>query len=634
MDGHKTVRAVFYTVVTNPDNAGPGSLREALLNADDGSGVTFSVNTVTLTGPLPEISVDFAFEGNGAALTHNGFTESTTSQLLRITGAAAEVRISRLRFKGGRATTNGGAIYNTGKLILESCIFSDNRTTIAAGYGGALYNTGDLTVSGCTFYGNSAGTTGGRGGAIYNSGGTSILTGNVFWGNTANQYPVVYGTATSGGYNVSDKANGTNVTLGSGWVFTAGDKQLTSLPLSPLSFKPIGGLGANGLEGIITTRPEDYPETDFNGQPIQIPGAAGAVQTVSSAGFVLDYGSEGSGRVTVPDGTVDADGLVAAGSSVTLTAVPDEGEFKKWTVDGADYPAQVPPEQLTLTINAHTKVRAVFSAVYRVTNTGNSGTGSLREILLAVPVGETVILPPGETITLTAPLSAINKSIIIEGNGATLTQTGFTASGTSQLLYINAAAAEVRISRLHFKGGRATDYGAAIRNTGKLTLESCIFSDNQESASSAWGGAIYTSGNLTVLGCTFYGNSAGTLGNTQGGAIYRQNGTLTLTGNIFWENTAKLYPVVYGAVTSNGYNVSDMAGGTSPPASASGWVFKTTPSSAADVQLSGVSFDTGFKPSHGSLPVVPASSLTGFPALYFDGTNRGTSSAPGAMPAQ
>jgi predicted outer membrane repeat protein len=566
VNSNTVVRAVFYTAVTRTGNSGPGSLREALIDVGNGSGIVLPAGqTITLTSPLDQITKSIVIEGNGATLTQRGFTASDTSQLLYINNGAAEVRISRLLFKGGRATNYGGAIRNTGKLTLESCVFSDNQTS---SNGGAIYTYGDLTVSGCTFYGNSAGNSGG---AIYRQSGTVNLTGNVFWGNTAAQYSVIYATASiaSGGFNVSDKADGSNATLGSGWTFEPTDIQPVSLPVSPISFKPIAGGEALS---VMDTKPASYPAVDFYGATI--PGtnaAAGAIQTATGGtGYFLNYAATGPGTISAAGLTMDEDGLLSSGSVVTLTAQTGaNGVFMHWTVDGLEVEEQSSPNEFTVTMDDHKIVRAVFYVT--VTNTGNSGPGSLREALAAVGDGSGIVLPANQIITLDTSLPQITKSIVIEGNGTTLTQSGFTASATSQLLYINSTTAEVHINRLHFKEGRATNNGAAINNTGILTLESCIFSDNRTSNASAYGGAIRNAGSLTVSGCTFYGNGAP---NGQGGAIYSSGATVILTGNVFRENTASQHNVVFssGSVVSGGFNISDKADG-SDTTLGSGWTF-------------------------------------------------------------
>jgi hypothetical protein len=370
---------------------------------------------------------------------------------------------------------------------------------------------------------------------------------------------------------------------------------------------------------------------------------AGAVQTkIVVAGYSLDYAAatSGSGTVTVQTGIQDGYGFYSG--DVTLAAAATGSKpLIDWTVNGVSQGTQA--GTLTITMNEHKVVRAVFATIWTVDDS-DSGNGSLRYAITNADAGDYIRLPAGKTIALTATLPQITKSLTIEGNGATLTRSGFTPSDTSQLFFINSTNAEVRISHLHFTGGRATNYGAAIRSAGaKLTLESCIFSYNNTTpangSSTTAGGALLFTGQtsaVTISGCTFYQNTVTTTGSSSGGAIYRADGSLTLTGNLFCENTAKTYPVMFSntsapSAASNGYNISDYPGGTA--ATESGWIFSTSP---ADVLLANdVTFDGTYRPASASngLPVIP-SVPSGFPTTYFDGTSRGSNSTPGAMPKQ
>jgi hypothetical protein len=360
------------------------------------------------------------------------------------------------------------------------------------------------------------------------------------------------------------------------------------------------------------------------------------MQGVTAAGYVLDYAAQGLGMVQVTSGNVDADGI--AGSSVTLTANPGpSASFICWLVNGVEDLETSPV--LVLTMNGHKTVRAVFIATWTVSSTADSGAGSLREALFNAMDGDVIALQ-GQTIALATPLDPITKSLEIRGNGATLTiQNGFAPiDTTSQLLYINSITAVVRISRLHFKGGIATNYGGAIQNAeAKLILESCIFSDNNAAGGSAatYGGALYISGtssNVTVSGCTFYGNSVTTTSTNQGGAIYRNgSSTLTLTGNLFWGNTATSYSVARAstspAIVSSGYNIADKAINNNTT-TGSGWANAGTDAYMTDV----ITFDEDYKPSSAaSLSIMPSPLPEGFPTTYFDGSARGTT--PGAMPS-
>jgi predicted outer membrane repeat protein len=465
-----------------------------------------------------------------------------------------------------------------------------------------------LTVSGCTFYGNQTG-------AIYWSSGPITLTGNIFWGNgNIDRYGV-----TSGGYNVFDMASSST--------FGVTDNQITTIPISPVNYKPLTGSGAWEH---ISSRPQDYPVLDFYGVPIPASNAAsGAVQTQAAAGYTLEYGVNGKGTISISGPAPNSDGLYAGGSILTLQASPGSGSvFGYWTINGLRQEEQTPPNQISLTMNAHNNVKATFGWVV---NNANSGSGSLLEALTNQEDEQFIYLPAGQTITLASPLPAITKNISIEGNGATLTQSGFTSDYGSMLLRISNSNAEVVIRHLHFKGGRAVE-GAAIRTEGKLSVESCIFSDNQASR----GGALYcatSSGTLIVSGCTFYGNTAVvTVNYAYGGAIYVWQGSLTLTGNIFMGNTSSTSTgkVVYnsgGTVSSGGYNVSDYASGTNTT-TGSGWTFALT-----DIQVTDTAFNIAWQPTSATTPLNIITSLpTGFPATYFDGSTRTIPATPGAMP--
>jgi hypothetical protein len=605
--------------VTSSADSGPGSLRTALSNMAYASAVgdppTIQVllepeSVITLESNLPPIQKSLIIEGNGVTLTRAAsFTViNDASQLLRITGGSANVTIRRVRFKNGRAEY-GGAIRNEGNLTLESCIFTGNQAIAASSsaVGGAIYSSGNgtLTVLGCTFYNNTAasadsGST--AGGAISNYG-TLNLTGNVFYGNSATYYSVVYnytnGTINTGGYNVSDKPSGAN---NSGWIFDSDDAHETTMPVGPVSFKPLSGLAA---EGIIAVLPGAYPTVDFYGDPIPASNAhAGAVQT-AAGGFYLDLSvnNDSAGSVVL-SAAPDEDGLFT--DSVSITATPETGySFGYWQIDGV--PGAISGETLTLDLSAHVRVRVVFGRTAPVTiftDGANSATtsGTLRYALTNAQNGDVITfsgVTPGTTeIALESALPLIDKYLIIEGNGVTLTRATSWNSNTAPLLSIDVEPQtgfqpEVAIRRVRFKDGNCVQ-GGAVNSWGYLTLESCIFSANRASGSggSIYGGAVVSlNEGLTVRGCTFYDN----VSDDQGGAVYAISGTLSLTGNLFYGNTAdSSYPVARktsGGAIDASYNVIDLAFGTG--VYQAGW----------DAGDGDVSIGTGFA----NLPVSPLS---------------------------
>ena len=639
-------------LATTPADSGPGSLRQALADAQPGQTIQVALepgSVIALRRPLT-ITKNITIEGNGVTLTRapSWTAVSEASQLVYIPLENDDVKatIRRVRFKDGRAANYGGAIRNHGTLTLESCIFTGNRTTGTAARGGAIYSNNTLTIRGCTFYDNTADAQFSQGGAVYlyAYGKTLTLTGNLFYGNSAAQRNSVlenpvwsssYAPNTvSASYNVVDGNFGTGG-LDVGWNRGTGDAVISSLPVSPVSFRPLYGSGAAAR--LPSSLPAAYPLADFYGNPISGGGAAGAVQGSAAPGrYYLETSVNNSqgGSVTVSPAP-DEDGLVPAGS-VSITANANDGySLGLWLVNGART-AAVPTR-----LSAHAFVQALFNRVVTVTNFADgSGIGTLRRALAYAQEGDTIRFEgatPGITsVELKSALPAITKSLTIEGNGVILTRaaswTG--SSETSQLLRItgsiaggSAADAEVVIRRVHFKDGLAANYGGAIENRGILTLESCIFSGNRTTGgSSCYGGALFSDNALIIRGCIFYGNSS----DYYGGAVYSA-GTLTLTGNLFYGNTAKTYyPVLWATSTGASYNVVDAPFGTGKDQC--GWTARTGDFTFTDLSISGDPFDTTtFAPVAALSGVLPSISPEGFPAADFYGAARTFPGAPGAV---
>jgi hypothetical protein len=626
MDGNKILRAAFgrSVTVTSLADSGPGTLRDAMANALDYDIINIdtplSGGTIVLTSALPDISKNMTIEGNGVTLLgsniqwvsgHFGFVYITDDQPTTFN----EVTIRRVHFKDMAADLYYiRAIGSAEDLTFESCIFSG---IIAQSASLVLSAEGPLAVRGCTFYNNTSTASGTTRLIGSSSTGGFSLTGNIFYGNNVLRNAYRSGTApSSGGYNISDKD-----AANSGWSFAATDKQVNSIPINRLVFKPFAGGDADAQ---ITSIPAEYPAYDFYGNSMSTaPLAIGAVQAAVAQGYYLDSGSLGNGTVAVLSGSPDADGIYGSGSSVTLQATAGGGVvFHYWTVDGIRQPAQSPPNQLGLTMDADKTVRAVFGRNVTVTSTDDSGAGTLREALADEQDYDIISISSllsGQTIALSSPLPAVTKNITIEGNSVILSGSGIPQGDSSWILSIENIVAEVTIRRVHFKDGKTTGNGGAVSNNGILALESCIFSGN----SARYGGAIYNYHSLNVKGCTFYGNNA-----DAGGAILN-NTVLMLAGNIFYENTASSYPVVYhyyggGGVISGGYNVADKTSGTN--SGDSGWNFATGDTGGVTV----LPFSPkSFKPISGRSAEGVITAIPGeYPAEDFYGTAMTTAPLP------
>jgi hypothetical protein len=680
IDAHTLIQAVFVRLVTVSsftDENVAGTLRHALANAQDDDVIRVNVvkageTTIAWGSKPPIITKSITIEGNGVVLTRAASWTDTggADNLLFIESASVVVNIRRVHFKNGLTSGYGAAIRNAGTLTLESCIFSGNQTTVAStsARGGAVYSSGNLTIRGCTFYGNSTGSTSATygGGAVHFSGnGKSLtLTGNLFSkGGGVNPFvKAASGTTVTASYNVVDVAFGTG-SAQAGWAKGATDQSDTAGTLVfPNTFKiPSGSTAA----GMLSSLPEGYPTTDFYGKTIGSGGQAGAVQTVTASGkYFLGYSANNGqfGSVSVTSGSLDDDSMAAVNSSITLKANPEKAgagmqyDFQYWLYDGQ----KVTTNPYTITMTGDTVIQAVFSLA-RVVNVFDpapnvdsaTSPGTLRYALTKADAGDVIrftgVTPGTTTVTLASVLPQITKNLTIEGNGVTLTRAAnWTASETSQLLFINSETVVVSISRVHFKNGLASFRGGAIRNIGDLTLESCVFSGNRNSSANAYagGGAIHSmkpftgSNMLTIRGCTFYENSA----TTNGGAVSVSGGMISpythliLTGNLFYGSKGN-YPVVYdsGGISNNqwsvtaSYNVVDVDLGIT--GADSGWTAGTGDKTFTDLSIIDPPIDTTtFVPVSG-LKTFLQSAPEGFPTTYFNGATRTFPGAPGAVEA-
>lgn len=177
-----------------------------------------------------------------------------------------------------------------------------------------------------------------------------------------------------------------------------------------------------------------------------------------------------------------------------------------------------------------------------VTNTNDTGDGSLRQTILGACPGSTITFAAGltsggpATIVLASEL-VIDKNLTITGPGANL----LSVSGNNVTRVLNVQAGTVVISGLAIINGRVSSgvSGAGIVNRGTLALIACTISGNTNANG---GGGILNFADsapatLTIINSTIGGNSASSFGsglyNTgNGGATLNLiNSTVTNNGN-------------------------------------------------------------------------------------------------------
>src|SRR3954453_15900789 len=119
-------------VVTNTNDSGPGSLRQALADANNGDVIGFAVTgTIGLTTGELLVTKNITVSGPGAeTLAVNGNNQSRVFHI----PSGQTVTISGLTITNGDATDSGGGIYNDhAVLTLNNCVVAGNSAVLNIG---------------------------------------------------------------------------------------------------------------------------------------------------------------------------------------------------------------------------------------------------------------------------------------------------------------------------------------------------------------------------------------------------------------------------------------------------------------------------------------------------------------------
>ena len=265
----------------------------------------------------------------------------------------------------------------------------------------------------------------------------------------------------------------------------------------------------------------------------------------------------------------------------------------------------------------------VWADSFRVTNTNDSGAGSLRAAIVeanAQPDRDVITFAPNVrgTILLQEALPTLDGEVEIRGPGASNLTVRRVASKVFRIFSV-APEATVTISGLTISKGLApADFatgGGIYIDRGELLVKNCSFSENRAGGiagtASATAGAIANSGGrVRVVGSTFSANTAtflgGAIANYLGGPIGdRVGGRLTVRGSTFSANKGGSQG---GAIiTSSDQSVTTVLGSTfSENAAESGGAIlnyggRTTVSASTFSRNSSTSTREGANPQGGAI---------------------------------
>lgn len=171
--------------VTSPGDSGPGTLRQALADADGDAQldtVRFQLSdkaTLTLTSGQIRVKYPVQIEGPGAErLT---LSAGNRSRILAFDATASGSSLAGLTLREGKTSgfDYGGAVMAEGAITVTDCVLRNN----SAFAGGALSGRDRVTALGCVFLANQASR---EGGALLVQGGAGVdLRRCLFLGNSA-----------------------------------------------------------------------------------------------------------------------------------------------------------------------------------------------------------------------------------------------------------------------------------------------------------------------------------------------------------------------------------------------------------------------------------------------------------------
>jgi Domain of unknown function (DUF4347)/RTX calcium-binding nonapeptide repeat (4 copies) len=456
----------------------------------------------------------------------------------------------------------GGGIFNDGSnlqtatLSLRASTVSGNR----ANYGGGIYNQGGtLSLRASTISGNRANY---NGGGIVNEAdggygsGSATLTNSTISGNTANDEGG--GVLNSRGYATTNYLDLINTTI-----------------TNNIADSDNNGVGNGGGVNMYSDSSMSVSNTIIAGNFDKSP--SGDIQPDVS-GSVTDFGNNLIGDTT---GSFNFTTSILVGTTTTpidpkLGTLQNNGGATLTHALLSDSPAINVGNNALIPVGVTTDQRGtgfdrIFDSVVDigayevqtsiippilntdtvVTNTNDSGVGSLRQAILNAnaTAGADTITFAGvftdttpDIITLTSGKLTITDDVIIVGTGASnLTVSGNNASGVFEIL---GTGTDTSINGLTITNANDPLGSILVNSNASLSLTASTVSNNIGAV-----GGIFNKGTLSLTGSTISGNR----GSLFGGGILNK-GTLSLTESTVSGNYAfnRFYPSYGGGILNTG----------------------------------------------------------------------------------
>ena len=307
-----SVHAATITV-TNANDSGPGSLRQALADAHDGDTIDFDASVHGIPVSSGELVVDKSVTISGPGpntLTVDAGYGYPSHRVFHITNGVT-VSISGLFISAGLADDRGGGILNDhSTLTVSNCRIVGNS---ALGDGGGIYNDhSTLTVSTCTIGGNGVL---GDGGGIYNDGSegsaTLTITNSTLSGNSAIlDGGAIYSAGTEGSetLTITNSSLSGNSAGGSGGGIASYALGFSAMATLTINNSTLSGNSAGGGGGIYNTA-DGHGSTTLAINNSTLSGNS----AIGYGGGIVNVGVQASATLRINNSTLSGNSASGAG---------------------------------------------------------------------------------------------------------------------------------------------------------------------------------------------------------------------------------------------------------------------------------------------------------------------------------
>lgn len=554
--GHASSQATF--PVTNLNDSGPGSLRQAILDANAAPGEDLIYVTangqVNLQSPLPTITdaatifVEDAnlwriFKIDGQNL-YRGLTIASVP--VTITGVIIQngvaptgdprgggiksdqtLTLNNVAVLNSTAATVGGGVFSTGTIRVYGGRFSGNSSLED---GGGLYASGPILVSGATIENNHCLGQSCNGGGLFTND-TLTLTNTRILSNTALQHGggayVHDATLAASGSTISNNRC-TDSNCNGGGLYAGGALMLTDTEvISNSALLSGGGVYVSGPAQLTGGRFEANSSLDYGGGLF-----ADQSLTVADTLFIGNSSNTSGGGAAV----------VGAGPA-ELTDARFENNS---SLDGGGGFYSNAPEPTSLNnvefINNHAFGGAggVYTHIAFISdshfeqNSSDSGSGGLRASYAVVVDSLFLNNSGGTNGGAAAELLEVNGGRFEGNQPGGVRANDLYVSGTEFLNHSGDSAAYAgyaQVTNALFAGNTSLIGAGGLVATQRAFISDSQFHNNSSVPTS---GAVEAAGELTLTSSQFIGNSGDV-----GGAV-RASGDLTVTATIFLDNNAHI----------------------------------------------------------------------------------------------